>query len=242
MTGTEISVYIGWDSREEIAYQVCRFSLTRRASQPVKIIPLRQQALRYRRLYWREPDPLESTEFTYTRFLVPELAGYRGWAIFCDCDFLWLADVAELWGLADERYALMCVKHDHRPTETVKMDGCVQTVYPRKNWSSLMLLNCGHPVMRKLTAEMANNEPGSFLHRLQWIPDELIGGLPETWNWLEGWSEKRRDGAPNVVHFTRGGPWFDHYMDVDYGDLWLAERAAFEQAQRMALKANVTAA
>lgn len=222
-------IFVGWDSREDIAYQVCRFSLARRASEPLKVFALRQKALRYQRLFWRDLDPLAATEFTYTRFLVPHLAEYRGWALFCDCDFLWLADAVELLALADPRYALMCVQHDHRPTERTKMDGCVQTVYPCKNWSSLMLINCGHPANRALTPELVNHESGQFLHRFQWLDDSLIGALPPTWNWLEGWYPKPESGTPKVVHFTRGGPWFESWQHVDYGELWLAEKEAFEQ-------------
>lgn len=225
------SIYVGYDSREDIAYQVCKYSLQRRCSQPVNITPLIQSDLRARGLYDRSVDPLASTEFTYTRFLTPYLAGFDGWALFCDCDFLWLADVAELFALADPKKALMCVHHDHRPDETTKMDGAKQTVYPRKNWSSLMLFNCGHPANHCLTPELVNRETGAFLHRMQWLDDDLIGALPETWNWLEGWSTKPLTLHPNVVHFTRGGPWFANWQNVSYGDLWLAEQTAVQNQQ-----------
>jgi lipopolysaccharide biosynthesis glycosyltransferase len=229
MNPREIPIFVGWDSREDIAYQVCRYSVLRRASEPLKVFALRQKALRYQRLYWRDADPLASTEFTYTRFLVPALADYRGWALFCDCDFLFLADAVELLSLADSRYAMMCVHHDHRPTERTKMDGCAQTIYPRKNWSSLMLMNCAHPANRALTPQVVNGQSGQFLHRLQWLDDALIGQLPVSWNWLEGWYPKPDSGTPKAVHFTRGGPWFSNWQHVDYGELWLAERAEFER-------------
>ncbi|MDJ0897112.1 MAG: glycosyltransferase [Alphaproteobacteria bacterium] len=229
---TAFRVFVGWDSREDIAYQVCRHSLQRNASIPVEITPLRQPALREQGLYWRPEDPLASTEFTYTRFLVPALCRYQGWALFCDCDFLWLGDIAELVAQIDDRYAVMCVHHDHRPPEATKMDGKKQTVYPRKNWSSLVLYNCGHPANQALTPEVANTESGAFLHRFQWLDDDLIGAVEETWNWLEGWCAKPADGPPKVVHYTRGGPWFAEWQDVDYADLWLAEQAACLAEQR----------
>ncbi len=106
------------------------------------------------------------------------------------------------------------------------MDGAVQTSYPRKNWSSLMLFNCAHPSVRKLTPEVVNRETGAYLHRLQWAADDDIGALPVEWNWLEGWNEKPTQGTPKAVHFTRGGPWFENWQNVDYGDLWRAEHAA----------------
>ena len=185
-----------------------------------------QSDLRHCGLYWRAKDPLASTEFTYTRFLTPYLAGYQGWALFCDCDFLWLADVAKLVALADPDMAVMCVHHDHRPTEETKMDGAIQTSYPRKNWSSLMLLNCGHPMTRALRPEIVNTQSGAFLHRMQWATDDVIGALPSSWNWLEGSMPRPASGTPDAVHFTRGGPWFENWKNVEYGELWLEEQAA----------------
>ena len=234
MTANPFPVYVGWDSREDIAYQVCRHSLVSRASVPVDVVPIKQDELRAEGHYTRPVDPLASTEFTYTRFFVPFLTGYQGWALFCDCDFLWLADIKGLMDLLDDRYALMCVHHDHRPPETMKMDGRKQTQYPRKNWSSLVLYNCGHPANRVLTPDVVNRELGAFLHRFQWLDDDLIGAVPETWNWLEGWSEAPAEGHPNVVHFTRGGPWFDDWQDVAFGDLWLEEEKALTSARATA--------
>jgi lipopolysaccharide biosynthesis glycosyltransferase len=223
-------VYVGFDPVEALAYDVCRHSIRTRARVPVAVERLVQSELRQRKLYWRTGDPLASTEFTYTRFLVPALAGYSGWALYCDCDFLWLDDIKNLIALADDRFAVMCVHHDHRPTEAMKMDGRVQTLYPRKNWSSLILWNCGHPANAALTPDAVNRETGSFLHRFSWLKDEEIGALPETWNWLEGWSAKPASGHPSVIHYTRGGPWFDEWEDVDYADLWLKEAAALKAA------------
>lgn len=241
MPSSPFRVYVGWDSREEIAYDVCRHSLLRHASIPIEVIALKQNELRARGLYTRAADPLASTEFTYTRFLTPHLAGYDGWALYCDCDFLWTADIADLVALTEgaeaQRLGALCVKHDHRPTETIKMDGCVQTSYPRKNWSSLILFNASHPQVRRLTPEVVNRESGAYLHRFQWLDDEAIGAVPETWNWLEGWSAKPAVGAPNVVHYTRGGPWFAEWQSVDYADLWLGEAARLGADARLAATA-----
>ena len=229
MTQKPLRVFVGWDSREDIAYQVCRHSLLRHASVPVTVTPLRQPDLRAQELYARPADPLAATEFTYTRFLVPHLADYRGWALYCDCDFLWRADIAALFALADDRYGAMCVHHDHRPPETMKMDGKTQTLYPRKNWSSLILYNCDHPATRALTPDVVNRETGAYLHRFHWLADAAIGALPETWNWLEGWCAKPVSDDPNVIHYTRGGPWFETWRQVDYADLWLSEARRLER-------------
>ncbi len=223
-------IFIGWDSREPEAYDVARYSLLRRSSIPLDVQPVKLEKLRAQGLYSRGEDKLASTEFTYSRFLTPTLAGFQGWALFCDCDFLWLSDFAGLIEYTKTPKAVYCVQHDYRPTETTKMDGAVQTTYPRKNWSSLMLFNCEHPSVRKLTPEVVNRETGAYLHRMQWAADDEIGALPVEWNWLEGWNEKPATGTPKVVHFTRGGPWFANWQNVDYGDLWLAERKAMEGA------------
>lgn len=221
-----LRVFIGWDRREPEAYEVAKFSLERRASIPVVVAPIKLDDVRERGLYWRDEDPLASTEFTYSRFLTPFLAQYQGLALFADCDFLWLADVAGLIGHMRAPRAVYCVKHDYRPTESTKMDGAVQTTYPRKNWSSLMVFNCEHPAVCRLTPDLVNRETGAYLHRMQWLSDEDIGALPVEWNWLEGWNEKPARGTPNAVHFTRGGPWFKNWQNVEYGDLWRAERDA----------------
>jgi hypothetical protein len=222
-------VYIGWDKREPEAYDVAESSLRRNATIPVAVEPIKLDDLIKRGLYTRDVDPLASTEFTYSRFLTPALAGFEGWALFCDSDFLWLGDVAGLLEYTKTPKAVYCVQHNYTPKETTKMDGAVQTAYPRKNWSSLMLFNCEHPAVRTLTPELVNRESGAYLHRMQWVKDEDIGALPTEWNWLEGWNEKPKVGTPKAVHYTRGGPWFEQWQKVDYADLWREEYARVRQ-------------
>ena len=217
-----LRVFVGWDSREDVAYQVCKRSLESSSSIPVEVSPIRQQDLRSRGLYTRGSDPLSSTEFSFTRFLTPYLAGYEGWAVFVDCDFLFRRDIAGILDYLDPSKALYCVKHEYAPPETVKMDGQQQTQYPRKNWSSFMLINCGHEQVRRLTPAVVNTANGLFLHRFNWLTDDVIGALPMTWNYLEGWHTKVDCDDPIAVHFTRGGPWFENYRNVEYGQEWLA--------------------
>lgn len=216
-----MKIFVGWDSREDIAYQVCRASLLKHTSVDLDIVPIKQKHMREKNLFWREHDPLSSTEFTFTRFLVPYLAGYKGWAVFMDCDFMWRGDVSTVLDYCDYSNAVMVVKHNYNPPERVKMDGAVQTQYPRKNWSSFMLINCGHEqVQKNLTLETVNTATGLYLHRLQWATNDCIGELPVAYNYLEGWHTKDDCPNPLAVHFTRGGPWFRDYMNVEYGDEW----------------------
>lgn len=222
MSEKKFHVFIGWDSRQEIAFEVCKASILERTSIPIEVHALKQQELRSLGLYWRELDPLASTEFTYTRFLVCELMNFEGWALFVDSDFLFTSDIAELVRMIDDKYALMCVQHNYHPKETIKMDNRVQTDYPRKNWSSLILWNCSHPSNRILNKDVVNREVGAFLHRFKWLEDSLIGDIPKEWNWLEGWYPVTEE-PPKAIHYTRGGPWYENWQHVDYANLWLNE-------------------
>jgi lipopolysaccharide biosynthesis glycosyltransferase len=222
-----LRIYVGWDSREDIAYQACRQSLKDTASVPIKVIPLKQAQLKRDELYWREKDQLASTEFTFTRFLLPELADFKGWALFIDCDFIALDDVKKLFDQADNKYAIMCAQHDYAPKAGTKMDGQQQHNYPRKNWSSMMLVNCGHPSNRLLTKELVNDPKvdGKYLHRFSWLEDEEVGKLSHEWNWLVGWYNEPEDGKPKFLHYTEGGPWFEKYKDCEYNlEYYRAER------------------
>jgi len=225
-----LRVFIGWDPREDLAYQVCRRSIEAHSSIPTEIIAIRQGDMRTRGLYWRSPDPLSSTEFSFTRFLTPYLARYRGWAVFVDCDFLFRKDIAELLDYRDSSKALSCVKHDYVPKEDVKMDGRKQTQYPRKNWSSFMLINCSHEQVQALTPDVVNSESGLYLHRFSWLPDDTIGSLPVAWNYLEGWHTPADCEDPSAVHFTRGGPWLANYQDVAFAREWLSTASNDEAA------------
>lgn len=215
-------VFIGYDSREDMAYQVAARSLLRHASIKLDVVPIKQSELRERNLYWREADPLSSTEFSFTRFLTPYLAGYDGWAVFVDCDFLFRGDIAGLLDYTDGAKACFVVQHDYRPPETVKMDNKAQHQYPRKNWSSFMFINCSHPNVKALTPDVVNRQSGMYLHRFEWLTDDLIGNLPIAYNYLEGWHTKADCPNPIAVHMTRGGPWFSNYQDVEYADEWRA--------------------
>ncbi|KAM3402612.1 hypothetical protein ACQJBY_006457 [Aegilops geniculata] len=242
-------VFVGYDPKEHEAYEVCRRSLIRHATVPLDVRPIRQPDLRASGLYWRARGPMESTEFSFTRFLTPFLAGYRGWALFIDCDFLYLADVAELIAsavpsdaAAAKRLAVVCVKHEYTPLEATKMDGVMQTVYPRKNWSSMVLYNCAHPKnVAALTPDAVSTKTGAFLHRFSWLDDDEIGEVPFVWNFLVGHNKVDPDDPatqPKALHYTCGGPWFDRYRDCEFADLWIkeAEELRAEKEKRRAEK------
>lgn len=212
-------VFIGYDARESVAFYVLSHSIEERASVPVAITPLRLDQLKG--VFDRPRSPVQSTDFAFSRFLTPYLAGYEGWALFMDCDMLLRADIAELWALREERYAVMVVKHDYVPKDEVKFLGQTQTRYPKKNWSSVMLFNCAR--CKALTPEYVTGASGLELHQFKWLADEAqIGPLPRRWNHLVG--EYGYDPHAANVHFTVGGPYFQQYARCDYAAEWFAAR------------------
>jgi len=222
-----IRVFIGFDPREAAAYSVLAHSIWTRASVPVAIAPLMLSELKG--VFHRERHPLQSTDFAFSRFLVPYLSGYEGWSVFTDCDMLVLDDIANLWKLRDERFAVQVVKHEHQPREAIKFLGQPQTAYPKKNWSSVMLFNNAR--CRALTPEYVNAATGLELHQFKWLSDEsLIGALPRRWNHLVGYYQPTRDVS--LVHYTLGGPYFDEYRDCEYAAEWFAERDRMLHAEQ----------
>ena len=214
-------IYIGYDSKHPIASKVCEYSL-RKHSKDLDIELLKLSDLE--QLYWREYKD-QSTEFTYTRFLVPYLQDYNGWALFCDDDFLFLKDVKKIFDLADDKYAVMCCQHDYTPRAITKMLGKKQVPYKRKNWSSLMLINCGHESVKKLDLSTVSEQSGKYLHQFEWLKPHEIGSIPRHWNWLVNWYKENDEDKPSALHFTEGGPWI---VDSEYKDLWLKYKKQME--------------
>jgi hypothetical protein len=214
-----IRIFIGYDARETAAWHVLTHSILARSTVPVSFVPLALDNLGG--LMWRERNALQSTDFSFSRFLTPHLSGYEGWSLFMDCDMLMRRDIAELWALRDERYAVMCVKHDHQPTETTKFLDKPQTAYGKKNWSSVMLFNNAR--CRALTPEYVNSASGLELHQFKWLEhDDLIGEIPATWNHLVGYNKPDVNAAN--VHYTIGGPYFREYVECEHALDWFAER------------------
>lgn len=234
-----LPVFIGYDSREHDAALVCEHSMRGRSSAPLLIQRLHEPSLRHVGLYGRDwtadggqkTDAIDgkpfSTNFSFSRFLTPALMQHRGWALFVDCDFLFLGDVAELFAEADPRYAVQVVKHRMPEITGVKMDGQAQQPYFRKNWSSCVLWNCGHASNQRLTPTVVNSRPGQWLHGFSWLDDHEIGDLPPDWNWLAGVDQIPDHGrAPRAIHFTLGSPDMPGHEDAPYSDLWRTELAA----------------
>ncbi len=223
-------IFIGFDSRFPEPADVLRYSLLKHASIPLDIRYLKLNELDLQRPH----DPLQSTEFTYTRFLVPFLCQFQGTALFLDNDMLCLGDVRQIAELDMTNLALRVVQHDYHPTNTVKMYGCAQTSYPRKNWSSMMLMNCARLTL--WTKHVVETQTGAYLHRFQDIADELVGELPKTWNTLD-WMDDRTQ----LIHYTNGGPWFEDYRNHPHAGIWYRYRDEMLAAERAGQRGAVPA-
>lgn len=210
-------VFVGWDSRFPEPARVLALSMRMRSSVPLDIRYLDLRHLRECYGFRREHDPLQSTEFTYTRFLVPWLCAFSGKALFVDNDMLCLGDLNEVLSLDMNGLALRVVKHDHNPVRIVKMYGCVQTSYPRKNWSSLMLMDCTR--LECWSKHVVQTATGARLHRFEDIPDEQVGNLPQEWNDLD-----HLGPGTKMIHYTSGGPWYPEYEDCPGAGLWRSHR------------------
>ncbi len=216
-----LRIFIGWDSRFPEPADVLSYSLVKHSSIPLEIRYLKLDELGMK----RQNDPLASTEFTYSRFLVPHLCNFSGKALFLDNDMLCLGDIADIERLDMRSFALRVVQHDYQPANTVKMYGCPQTSYPRKNWSSMMLMDCGK--LKLWSKEVVETQTGAYLHRFQDIPDNQIGELPKTWNVLD-----TMDVMTKLIHYTNGGPWFEQYKDHPHAAIWFRYRDEMKSLAR----------
>lgn len=231
-----IRIFLGYDQAEAVAYHTFCHSIWRRSSQPVEITPIMRGQLADLGVHNREWDPLQSNEFAFTRWLVPLLCQYQGWALFFDCDMLMLDDVAKLWHLRDYTKDVMVVQHTHDATKEppTKYLDRPQTPYARKNWSSVMMFNCER--CRALTPSYVNEAHGLELHQFEWTDTSLIGELPPQWNHLVG-VHPPMPGAANV-HFTLGGPYFQGYEDCEFADAWREEYLDMVHCAQLPLEAK----
>ena len=212
-----INIFIGYDSKEKVAFNVLAYSILKNSTKPVSITPIYLPNIRDD--FVRERNNLSSTEFSFSRFMVPHLMNYKGWAVFMDCDQLMVGDVAELWRLRDDKYAVQLCKHDYTPKEDKKFLDQIQTKYEKKNWSSFMLMNCNK--CHELTPDYVNSATGLQLHQFKWLEsDELIGELPLEWNWLVDEPGYNTKSKINNIHYTKGGPWFKEYANCSYSETW----------------------
>ncbi len=215
-----IRIFIGYDKKESVAAYVLAHSIHKRSSMPVSITFLNRDNLRG--VYDRPKGEFDSTDFSNSRFIVPYLCNYEGYAVFMDCDMLCLGDVSEFANFMTLHtrwtQSVHVVKHKHVPKEETKFLGAIQTKYEKKNWSSVMVFN--NAMCRELTVDAVNKKPGLWLHQFGWT--DRVGGLPAEWNCLVG--QPMGERPPKLIHYTEGTPCFDAYKDCEFSDIWHAER------------------
>ena len=220
-TISQPQIFIGYDSREAKAYDVCKFSIEQVSD--IKINKLFSEDIETYNRDWGEP---QSTDFTFTRFWVPQLSNYEGWSFFVDCDFVFLEDPAQLIQRHfDPSKAVMVCKHPlYTPNSVIKMDGVPQHTMPRKNWASLIIFNNEHPSIKEGLSWKEVNEhmPSRDLHQFKFLHDDEIGSIPLDWNCLDDYYDLEN---PKAIHYTDGGPWFDNYERTMYSDIWNTEQA-----------------
>lgn len=212
------NIFVGYDNREAIAYHTCCNSIIRHSTKPIAITPLALNNLND----YKESHQDGSNQFIYSRFLVPHLMDYKGWALFIDGDMIFLDDVSKLFDLKDESKAIMVVKHNYKTKMPIKYLGAKNEDYPKKNWSSVILWNCSHPANQIINPEFIQVASGAQLHRFTWLTDDLIGELPIEWNWLP--DEFGENKNAKLLHYTLGTPCFVDFAKTPMADKWHKER------------------
>jgi len=220
----KLEIYIGYDPVESVAWHTLTHSILSRSSIPVSFTPVNIRNLK--KIFNRKRDPKQSNEFSFSRFLVPYLNNYQGFALFMDCDMMLRCDIADILEQAelDPGKAVYVVQHSYKPSDNIKYLDTVQYPYPRKNWSSVVLWDCSHPSNKAVTPEWVETASGLDLHRFTWLKDEEIGELDVRWNWLVGEYASPPEDVKNV-HWTIGGPYFREYAHVDFADEWFTEKS-----------------
>ena len=210
-----IKIVVGFDQREAIAFHTFAQSVIEKSSLPLTFVPLAINTLKG----YTETHKDRSNDFVYSRFLTPHLNNFSGWAIFADGDMICQTDIKELWDLRDDSKALLVVKHEYQTKTYQKYLGNANENYPKKNWSSLILWNCGHPKHKILTPDFVAQKTGKYLHRFSWLDDNDIGELPKEWNWLA--IEYPINVSAKLIHYTLGTPCFMDYRSSEMSSYWL---------------------
>ncbi len=209
-----VDIIVGFDQREAVAYHTFTQSVIEQSTIPIRFTPLSMKSLSG----YNEVHKDGSNDFIYSRFLVPYMMNFKGWAIYADGDMVCLQDIKNLWSLRNNNYAVQVVKHDYKTKITEKYWGNKNEDYPRKNWSSLILWNCEHKAHKILDPDFIQKQTGAFLHRFSWVKDTDIGEINKEWNWLAMEYEDKKD--INLIHYTIGTPCFKEYNNTSLSSYW----------------------
>lgn len=225
-----INIFVGYDSTHSGSTQNCINSITRNLDSgtiklgqysPFECVEVNDY-LKIHKLDvskipdWTREYKNQSTEFTYSRFLIPYLSNYEGMSIFCDDDFIFTDNILNILYFISADHAVACVKHDFSKKSDTKFNNQKDVWYDKKLWSSLMVFNNSHPDCKKLTLDKVLTESGQYLHQFEWTEEEKIAEIPKKWNWCEGYDDMSKIHQAKGMHWTRGGPWIP---DMDCSDI-----------------------
>ena len=215
--GKPLNIYIGYDSRHSDLAELCKKCLAHGINwgfgggdingsmtkwrPEIKFLDI-SKIPEYTRDYANQ-----STEFTYSRFLIPYLENYEGFSIFLDDDILFDGSILPMFYFMNPDDAVACIQYDFDKYVDTKFNGEKNVSYPKKLWSSLMIFNNGHEDCKKLTPEVVNTESGKYLHQFEWT--DAISEIPEWFVFTEGHDTEETKWRPLAVHYTRGGPWIE---------------------------------
>lgn len=215
----EIRLFIGCDQREAVGMHTFLQSLLETSGRHLLSVSFLTEGM------GRDLGIVTdgTNAFSKIRFAVPYLCHFRGSAIFLDgADMLMRCDLKALWDLRDHWKAVQVCKHDYKTKADRKYIGtdleAENQDYPRKQWSSVVIWQCDYSAHQKLTPDFIASQPGSYLHRFSWLPDERIGDLPLEFNHLVG--ERPESEEAKIAHFTLGIPGFSYYAECDYSMEW----------------------
>lgn len=215
-----IHIFAGYDEREAVGYHTFCASVIKHSTELVTITPLSLQSIQH---VYTGGQRDGTNAFIYSRFLIPYLMGFRGWALFVDgSDMIVKDDIAKLWAQRNIYKAVQVVQHNYKTKHPRKYVGTDMEAdnndYVRKQWSSVMLINCSHYSWRQMTPKAVEEMPGAFLHRFSFIEDRYIGELPIEWNWL--CQEHGENPEAKLIHYTAGIPKFPAYKDCPMAKDW----------------------
>jgi len=225
-TQTPLEIVIGFTPEEVPAFYACMNSILNNTQSVCRFTPLYLPSLTNAGLYWRKDKG--ATDFSFSRFLAPYLAGYRGKVLFMDCDMVVKGDIQEVFDALPLDKCVAVVKHQWTPKDGIKFGGLAkQNSYPKKLWSAFMVFNCSSSRVKALTPKAVNEMSGADLHQFAWTHENRIAELGEEWQWIPGHSESRVpiEQAKNI-HYTEEAPWWPNYPDRGSPEerVWLDEQ------------------
>lgn len=190
-----IRVYVGADRSQQLAISVLEYSIKRHTTADVQVIPMVDLPVPTP----KDPRNGQRTGFSYSRFCIPKLAGYRGKAIYMDADMMVFRDIRELWDIPFDGAKIVIQKEVKFEEETTAKVGAPKK---RKKQCAVMLLDCGRLdwEIENIVADMdaGRYDYEQLMYEMCILPEEEVKyGVPFEWNSLEHWDSETR-----LLHYT----------------------------------------